>query len=270
MVLLASATSQAGQAISSPQAFVFADHEQKTQTLVSLIRHQSASDPDTTAGLIAAALSDPDDRIREAGLAAIVSRAAGPKFDRSAPVADEWLAEHQRMESLRPAAIGALDDSAEAVRVQAIAAVASLDFDPSKSDVSMSENTQQLLARRFYEDPSPRVRAKIVSGFGTDVGASSPAARKLLIQGFNDPDYRVRHAAMSGVAKLDPDVAIDLVVQQLADDHRDVRVQAASVLATFGSSAAGKLDRIEERIAQEPDPQVRQLLQRATALIRGR
>src|SRR5207253_4262969 len=130
---------------------------------------------------------------------------------------------------LRPLVIRALQtDPDEKVRAEAITALASLDFSIVASEVQMSAATQKLLIERFYVDRSAKVRAKIIGGLGSDEGVETAAVRKLLADAFRDTDYRVRHAAMSGVQKLDRDTAISLVVKQLADQKREVRAQAAS------------------------------------------
>jgi HEAT repeat protein len=75
-----------------------------------------------------------------------------------------------------------------------------------------------------------------------------------------DVDYRVRHAALSGLDHFDLDTAVSVVMRALTDTNRSVRAQAAVVLAKYGSAAAGYLADIERLRQQETDPQVRQLL----------
>jgi HEAT repeat protein len=161
-------------------------------------------------------------------------------------------------------------DSAEAVRLEAVTALVSLDFNVVAPDVEVAQATQQLIIERFYVDLSARVRAKIVAGFGTDTTADSIAIRKLLTDAFADPDYRVRHAAMSGVDKLDRGIALSLVVKQLEDPHRGVRAQAASVLLKFGPVASTYRADIEQHLKRERDLQVRELLQTLVDGMTGR
>ena len=257
----------AQQPPATAELFARASSAQKTSALTQIIKHEFVASADTLAGILTAGLSDAEPRVREATLAAIVSRAAGPRFSRTTAVINDWVAEQVNVRRLRPRIIGALQDSSEAVRLQAVAALASLDFDIASSDLELSPATQQILIQRFYADPSARVRAKIVAGFGTDPVINTPAATKVFLDAFRDPDYRVRHAAASGTGKLERSTAIALVVEQLRDPNRSVRIQAATILTRFGPAALSHLSDVQSALEGERDPEVRRFLESAVAAI---
>jgi len=160
------------------------------------------------------------------------------------------------------------DGPREGVRVPAIAALVSLDFNIVSRDVELTPASERLLIDRFHLDASAKVRARIVGGFGTGQAADSAPVRRLLTDAFGDSDYRVRHAAMSGAKKVDPETAVAFLVKELMDPNRTLRAQAASVLATLGPAASTRLSEIEQILQRETDPQVRQLLQAAVAATR--
>jgi HEAT repeat protein len=266
-LLFAWSVATAAQDVASPAArFRAATSADKRETLAKIIRHQLPDGPEDIVAIIRIALKDSDVTIRETALAAVVSRAAGPRFTRSKAVADDWRRDRAAIQTLRPLMIETLRDRAENVRLQAVASLASLDFSMATRDPALTLETQQALIDRFYTEESAAVRAKIAAGFGTDRTADSAAVRELLSDAFHDPDRRVRHAASSGAAKLGP-LAIPLLVQQLGDQDRSVRMQAAAVLAKAGPEAAVHLAEIEEALKTEQDSAVRQQLRIAVSAI---
>lgn len=123
-------------------------------------------------------LKSGDPSIRELALAAVVSRAAGEKFAPNSPAASDWNADRLAIQELRAPVIGALQDPVDAVHVQAVSAIASLDYDISSHEVKMSSATAEVLVHQFYIDKSAPVRASIVGGFGTDRDASNNWRRR--------------------------------------------------------------------------------------------
>lgn len=240
---------------------------QKRGMLLQIFLHEKAARPEDIADVIRAGIKDEDPTIREAALAVIVSRAAGPHMLRTPAIRDDWRNDRQALQALRPQVAEALQDQVEAVRVEAVTALASLDFDPAQSDLELSFTTVELLVRHFYADSSPKVRAKIVGGFSTDRTVNSAGVRRLLIDAFDDDDHRVRHAASFGADRLGRD-GIPLLVRLLRDSQRAVRSQAALMLTKLGPEASDYLSQVEEAIAQERDAVVRQRIQTAITAIR--
>jgi hypothetical protein len=235
---------------------------QKRQVLVNIIRHAPPSPPSDIEAVIRAALADADSTIREGALAAVVSRAAGQRFIDNARFADDWRADYRVIQSLRPEVVRALADPDEAVRVEAIAALASLDFVPSNGTVELSAASREKLIARFYTDEKPRVRAKIVAGFGTDQTHDPAQTRKVMLDAAKDSDFRVRSAAATGAASLGEE-GLTLLVKFLGDEHRAVREQAALMLMKVGPAASAHVAEIDKAIQGEQDPTVKQRLKSA-------
>jgi HEAT repeat protein len=261
----AAVTASAQQAASG---FASANTGEKGRVLVQLIRHQGSTPPEVTAEIIRLGLTDPSTVIREAALSAVVSRAAGPYFDGGPATVTDWIADRDPIQRLRPQVTAALKDVDESVRVAAIQALVSLDFDIATQQAELSNETERLLIAMYHADKSGRVRAKIVGGLATDRTSDPKNVRQLLVGAFDDPDPRVRQAASGGAEKLDRDVALPLLVRHLEDADRGVRGESASVLARYGTTAAIFLPQIEEALGRERDPQVRVLVQAALANIK--
>jgi HEAT repeat protein len=261
--------SVAAQHVAAPaESFRSSSDADKRGVLVQIIRHELPAPAATIADVIRAGLEDPDPIVRETALAAIVSRAAGVKFAPNTAAAADWSRDRAAIQKLRSETAAALRDQDERVRLEAIAALASLDFDAAAPDLNVvSAATEALLIERFYAEPSASVRAKIVSGFGTDSGAESASAHQLLRDAFKDKDHRVKHAASIGALKLGED-GIQLLVEQLNDQNRAVRLQAASVLAKAGPAASHHVAEIQTAIGRERDVEVQQRLRSALSTIR--
>ena len=239
----------------------------KKGVLTDIIRHKLAASAENIADLIRLGLKDPDPAVREGALAAIVSRAAGVTFAPNSAAAADWLRDRAAIQKLRPQTAAALRDQDERVRLEAITALASLDFDAAAPELNVSRATQALLIERFYRDASASVRAKIVNGFGTDSGVGSAPAQQLLRDAFQDRDYHVRHAASIGALKLG-DEGVQHLIEQLNDHNRAVRLRAGSVLSKAGSVASGHVADIQAALSRERDPEVQQELRAALSTIR--
>jgi hypothetical protein len=170
--VIGTATVIAQQVPTTTEGFDAADPAQKKQALVEIIRHELSTGPEVVAGMIRSGLVNNDAAMREGALAAVVSRAAGPRFSQLA--AEDWPRDHQHIQALRPLVVQLLsDDPIEGVRVQAIAALVSLDFNIVSRDVELTPASERLLIDRFHLDASAKVRATIVAGFGTRQAADS-------------------------------------------------------------------------------------------------
>lgn len=262
------AAASAQQAPITPSAFASADTHAKGRVLVQLIRHEGGTTPEATVEIIRLGLADSNSDVRQAALSAVVSRAAGPHFDAGTAAATDWIADRDHIQRLRPQVTAALKDNDESVRVAAIQAVVGLDFSIATKRPELSNETERLLIAMYHTDKSGSVRARIVGGLATDQTSDRKNVSQLLVDAFDDPDPRVRHAASGGAEKLDRDVALPLLVRHLQDADRSVRGEAASVLARYGTTAVVFLPQIEEALGRERDPQVRFLVQAAVAAIK--
>jgi hypothetical protein len=256
------------QDVSSPgAAFRGASFEAKRDALVQIILHERSGTPQELASIIGAGLGDDDARIRQGALAAVTSRASGPHVLKSDVAARQWQTDRNSIQALRAQVQQAVEDPVESVRLEAVSAMAALDFDPAMPAIELRPATVNLLIRRFYADASPQVRARIVGGFSTDGTVDSAGVQRLLVDAFADGDKRVRHAASFGAERLGAD-GIPLLVNQLRDREREVRMQAAFMLTKSGAKASGYLSQVEEAVAQERDAVVRQRMQGAISAIR--
>jgi hypothetical protein len=267
-IAAAGAAVSAQQAAATPREFAAADTRTKGAILAQLIRHEGSVPPADVAAIILSGLNDPTSAVREGALAAVVSRAAAPNFDRSPSGSRDWIADHDAIQRLRPAVTACLRDDDEEVREAAVRAMVSLDFSIATGPIGLSEATERQLVATYYADPSGRVRATIVGGLASDEGSRPRNVGRMLLDAFDDPDARVRHAASSGAGKLDRGVAVSLLVRQLADVDRSVRAQSAAQLSMYGAAASSALPQIEQALAHERDPQVRFLLEVAVSNIR--
>jgi HEAT repeat protein len=238
--------------------------------LARIIGHRSDVDAPAIAQIIAAALTDSDAVAREGGLAAVVSRAAGPAIVRSDIVARDWSTDHEAIQTLRPLVTTTLDDAVVNVRLEAIAALTSLDFDSRQGTPVLRPETRAALVDRFYRDSSSAVRAKIASGFSTDRTVDNDGSvRKLIRDALDDSDSRVRHAATLGAEKLGPEGGA-LLTKRLRDENGSVRCQAAAALARFGPAAIAQVPDIESALKDEREGRVQQCLQHALSAINRR
>lgn len=228
---------------------------EKGSALMMLIEHQINPPSEEIASIVRRGLHDINASVRELALAAVVSRAGGPHFSQEAPVLNDWVADRSAMQGLRSEVTAALQDQAVNVRLQAVSALASLDYDLPSGEVHLHPDTISDLVRQFNLDKSPSVRAKIVSGFGTDRDVNSEAVRGTIQAAFSDVDARVRHAATAGAAKLGTR-GDELLIGLLSDSNRSVRLQAIASLASEGSGIAEYLERLKSVLANERDPEV--------------
>jgi hypothetical protein len=144
---------------------------QFVERLRAIITHDASAAAGIDTGGVSAvifdALTSGEPLVRELALAAVVSRAAGPAYSQDPVVMSNWALDRSPIQQLRPAVRAALADPDERVRHQAVAAVASLDFQPGGS-LRIRDETVAALIHRFSIEPSHRVRAKIVGGFASD------------------------------------------------------------------------------------------------------
>jgi hypothetical protein len=97
--VLASAATAFGQQLpNTPADLTQATSAQKKAALVQIIRHELAANPESVTAMISAGFADDDPKIRETALAAVVSRAAGPRFAPNGPAANDWLPDRERIQ----------------------------------------------------------------------------------------------------------------------------------------------------------------------------
>ena len=266
-----SCAAYAQTAITTADQFRAASPEQRKQALFAIVVHESTVSDSQRVEIITLALSDP--LLREGALAAVVSRAAapvlGPAPNGLAVFRREWVADLSNLQPLRPTIEAALRDLDERIRDRAIAALATLDFDENTMTVRLSPRTQRLLVDLYYSESSSRVRRRIVAGFADESIAPSAEVRQLLMRSFSDPDPSIRHAATPAAEKFSIDVAFPLLIAQLSDENRDVRMQTVITIMKMRERAHPLVEDLRTRLSVEADPQVREMLTAAVKVMSG-
>jgi HEAT repeat protein len=252
--------------VTTAEDFRAASAEDKRFTIIQITLNKSSLSIEQMVGIIGAALDDPNPLMRGQALSTIVSRAGGPWIERGDARVRAWEREHVPLRSLRPAILAALTTDPEPrVRQAAVRALTSLDFDLREGRSSPQPETEAFLVGRYHAEPEGRVRATIVSGFALDHAPASDSVQGLLTDAFTDADRRVRQYAAAGAARLDPTVAMSLLVKALRDPDPGVRRQSALTFAKLGAQVAPHLGSLRAALAGERDPQVRLQIERAIA-----
>ncbi|MEV0108429.1 fumarate reductase/succinate dehydrogenase flavoprotein subunit [Nocardia sp. NPDC050799] len=153
-----------------------------------------------TAGQLSAYLSDTDERVRVAAIAALTENTP---------------------DGFAALLIGALDDGAAPVRAAAAAALREL--------VEVLPSADGLAER--LTSPDPVVRAVVLDLLRAARAGAAADYRAALA----DPDHRVRIAAVRALVSLDE---YDALAAAAADTNREVRIAAAQGLATIGTGGA--------------------------------
>ncbi|MFI2229630.1 fumarate reductase/succinate dehydrogenase flavoprotein subunit [Nocardia testacea] len=153
-----------------------------------------------TAGQLTAYLSDTDERVRVAAIAALTENTP---------------------DGFAALLVGALDDGAAPVRAAAAAALREL--------VEVLPSADGLSER--LTSPDPVVRAAVLDLLRAAHAGAAADYRAALA----DPDHRVRIAAVRALVSLDE---YDALAAAAADTNREVRIAAAQGLATIGIGGA--------------------------------
>lgn len=252
--------------LTTAEDFRGASAEDKRLVMIEITLHRSSLTSERMVAIIGAALNDPNPVMRGQALSTIVARAGGPWIARGDARVSAWERDHGPLQTLRPAILAALmTDPDTRVREAAVGALASLDFDLRERRSSPQPETERILVGRFYVEPEGSVRATILSGFASDPALASEQVKGLLTDAFKDADRRVRQYAAVGAAKLDPPVAMSLLLKTLRDSDPGVRTQSAQTFAKLGAHAAPHLGSLKAALGRESDPQVRVHIERAIA-----
>ena len=128
-----------------PERFATATSAEKKAVLVDIIRHEYRDSGDAIARIIEVGIIDPDEFVRETALAAVISNAAAERFTKGKLDTEKLAMQRQAMQRLRSHVVSTLDDTSERVRIQAIGALASLDFNVPAGRVQLSPLTERIL-----------------------------------------------------------------------------------------------------------------------------
>jgi HEAT repeat protein len=192
----------------------------------------AAAPPEDGAALIAPALDDPDADLRLAALTA-------------------WRGEGEDRIWFDPEALRVRLGDPD-VRVRAAAARAlgadgeptlarmARDADPPTAIAALGSLPASLVdaALERVDDPEPRVRAAAIEGLAR-IARPVPLDVDRLIQELAHPETAVRRAAVSAVATRHEPEAGKVLARALADPSREVRLAAARELAALGRHGVG-------------------------------
>jgi HEAT repeat protein len=119
-------------------------------------------------------------------------------------------------------------------------------------------------------DPSHRIRAAAMRAFGRR--EREPSAIAALRRGLADPDPWVRYYACQALGRLKERAAADAVAALVRDEAGHVRLAAIEALAHLETPSAfdallecagtPEIDELIQRLAADPDPEVRRLAER--------
>jgi len=128
-------------------------------------------------------------------------------------------------------------------------------------------DTEQLLVQQFYREANGGVRARIVSGFASEV-RRSPAIEKLFGDALVDEFAAVRHAALYGAERLESDTGMQILANALNDADGTVRLQAAIIIGRFGVRARPYLPALERALSRSIESGAKDLIQHSIDAVR--
>lgn len=235
--------------------------------LTEIVLHTSTLSAEEMTVEIERALTSSDAHLREFALAALASRAGGPRFSREPHVRAHWLTDHTWVQRFRPALIQALQDPARAVRAQAVMTLGNYEFELDKP-YAFRPDTVRVFTDHYYQEQDQRIRTEILKAFA--LGDTTSSIDQVVGDTLRDEAPAVRQYAVRAARKLDPSRAGALLVRALHDPDTRVKSAAASSLGTFGRRVASVAQAVEDALLREPDPEVRAALKGALEAITGK
>jgi len=257
----------------SLEAFEAASPKAKLNVLAGIAMHSVQLPAEDTIALVKAGLLEPDRDVRRQALMAVASRSAGPLFSggdskpRQERIREEWWSENALIAELRPHVLTALGDPDPEVRLDAVKALASMDFDIRERELKLKAQTVDDFAAHYARETKGYVRAEIVKSFAL-ISQDSPRIRQVLLSALNDPDIWVRRYALDGSKRLRLSEALPKAVEALSDTDWEVRFKGVRVLNALGVQAASHVEALEEMLASETNEIVRGEIERTLSKIR--
>jgi HEAT repeat protein len=131
------------------------------------------------------------------------------------------------------------------MRDRTVTALCSLDVD-DQGKLNIGRDAERALIRQFYQEPSSRVRRRIVATIVETSQLPMGARREVLLNAATDNEASVRLAALPGLARLqDEDVSV--IARYLRDSDPNVRLQATAVLSSLLGHAKTVVAQIREQ-----------------------
>jgi HEAT repeat protein len=153
-----------------------------------------------------------------------------------------------------------LDDPDPDFRAAAVACLANMD-QPSKPRL------EPPLLNRLAKEPEALVRARIVTALSPLAGTGSPAALEVVIAALDDANAEIRFRAVVAMQAVRRPEGLPKVARQLSAQEPLVRLAAVRALAAYGDAAAPYRPALEERFAVEPEPNIRNEMERLLRLL---
>lgn len=270
MLALAAATVRAQESASATAEFNAASKAQKISSLNDLATHKELRPPQTMGALIAAGLIDRDENVRTAAVSAAAGRAAGARFGRSPEALAAWRAERPVIDSLRGALLQALNDSSAKVRQGAVVALVNCEYDPDTGarGIVLKDDFAEALASQFDHERETSVRTEIAKTFA--LTSSNPARRDAVLnKALQDQEPDVIAYGVMGFAGSSRPAPLVAIAAFLKHPDKNVRLQAAQTLSSRGISAKEYLPQLENALASESDPIVRDTIRAAIRTLSG-
>ena len=213
---------------------------------------------------VAAALDDNDPSTRKQACDALSGRATYSLVYETSRAT--WDADRAVLSKLSPALERIIvTDPEGTVRAAAVRARAALDDDGRTRPPALpSADTRYVdfLVERYGVEPSPGVRAAIVSVVG---GTANGSARRspAIIRALSDTAADVRMAAAREAGNVKDVLALPRLATLLYDPEMRVRLTAATTIGIFGPLANGYLPQLRQALAREPDPTTQRVIEGA-------
>ena len=269
IVVLIAATVRAQESVAAAAEFRDASKAQKISSLNDLASHRTARPAETTRAIIAAGLIDSDEGVRIAAVSAAGGRAAAARFGRGPEALATWRAERPAIDGLRGALLQAMNDSSARVRRGAVVALVNSEFDPDAAvkGIVLKDDFAEALANQFDHEGDTSVRIEIAKTFAL---TSSKSVRRdvVLSSALRDQEPDVIAYGIMGFARGSAAPPVAAIASLLKHTDRNVRLQAAQTLASRGPSAKEYLPQLENALAIETEPALRETMSAAIRTIR--
>ena len=240
--------------------------------ILSRLTTQVASAPTPTElrHLLAEALEDQDSGIRKRALAVVASRAGGPRFSGDAAVRTRAENERPELRLLRGLVIATLSDADAEVRAAAVLAIGNLDAAEGgwARSITLGADTVEGLLAAFRVEQNAAVRVRLVEALAVTTN-DLPQAETWWLDLMRDASPDVRQSAARGARKLRASVALPLLVKNLTDPDRGVRLTSAQLIGHFKAAASDLIPTLLDAAERETDPIVQKTLLGTVTLLQA-
>jgi HEAT repeat protein len=254
----------------SADEFGRANEKEKVRALRELaVPDRGVVSPNQLNAILTVALADSNANVREAALRSVAGRVSDAKPEGL----ELWMQlERPALLSLRPQLTHLLEDPVRDVRLAAVEATSTLEYDLTqhgKQSRILHANVGRILAARYLAEPDDVVRSRIVNVF-VWFSADKPLeheAKGLFARALQDPSPAVLQAAVMGVGEHNLAELLPEAVKLLSHTEYALRNSAAQAIGEFGAAAVPYLADLRAALARESNSMARSTLQAAIAKV---